>query len=514
MKKGIRYYSYIVVVCFLVNILTTNVGLAFDLQAQQDMLMSDDVLKTVFGDQISTQSDSTNLTDATIATPAKVITTSNGDVYIYSSQGVSAQVSTTKTGETTVTYSMNGANVRIKNEDTGEEFTYQYQIDGAQINLVNSLGVVVETRSVDSFGNTTSLSNQGTIEYVYSDDGLNKIVKSIDQWGNVTVYDSLGRPDYIMYIDSDGSEVMIGDYTFNSKGILESFVDHNGSTTYFESDGIRPAYTTNAQGAITQVYEYDSDNHLISVLEYAGGTDPTKQTIVEDGYYTVMFDLTPVLDEEGNPVLDASGEATFTQTLIGAYNYDEAGHISSVTQIGSGSTVTGWTEYDEWGQVIGQYNQEGVLVTEYVYNERGFLQQTISLGGVDSLTGQQVQLSYTLFDKQGRPAEVWQLGDGSNKVKSQTYEYNGEGFLESTFTYGILRGTDENNTATYNKPVDSAGNLVTDGHFTYITPPQATFDKKGRPQTVYGIARDSAGNAMLDEEGNVVLEKQQSYVYS
>ncbi|MBU4305928.1 MAG: hypothetical protein KJ893_09990 [Candidatus Omnitrophica bacterium] len=506
MKRGIRIYSYLVLVTFLVNMLTANLGFAFDLQAQQDMLMSNEVLQGVFGGQIGAQSEPGDLSQA-IAPAPKVITTSNGDVYIYSGTGASAQLSLNEMGNMEVTYTLNGANVIIKNADTGEKFTYRYQLNGQVVELLNAAGEVVRSQQFN-MGQQTSSIGQGTIRYEYSGDGL-RIVKSIDNWGNETIYDNAGRPDYIQYTDAGGNVVKVGDYKFNSKGALESFTDHNGNITHFEMDGIRPSYTTNAEGTVTQTYVYDNDGHLTQVVNQI-----SKQvTIVEDGYFTVIYDIVDVVDANGAVVLDANGNPVETLVQVGSYNYDAAGNVASITSTGAKGVVTGWTDYDEYGRVSGSYNHEATLVQQYVYNERGFLQQTLSLGAIDPFTSQQVIVSYTVFDTKGRPVGVWQIGDGGNVVKQQEYTYKESGVLDATYSLGILRGTDENNLETYSKPIDENGNLVTEGNFVYFQTSKTEFDKKGRPTTVYGVVRDDQGNPVLDVNGNTVMEKQQTYAY-
>ncbi|MFH1459245.1 MAG: dockerin type I domain-containing protein [Candidatus Omnitrophota bacterium] len=526
MKQGIRYYSYFILVCFLVNMLTVNVGLAFDLKAQQDMLMSDEVIQGIFGSQISEQSQSSDL-NREIAPAPKVITTSNGDVYIYSDEGASAQVSKNETGHTEVTYSLNGAKIKIKNENTGEEFSYRYNLNGAQVSLYrideNGNEALVSTQTFNNFGQLTSTAGQGKITYIYSQDNPDILVKSIDQWGNETIYDDQGRPDYIINYDSDGNQVQVGNYTFNSRGILETFVDYNKNVTHFENDGIRPSFTTNAQGTTTKTYTYDADGHLAQVTDEVNG----QITIVEDGYYTVTYNVEPVMDEQGVPVLDANGDPVENTVLVGAYNYNAAGQLESMTNFGDEGTMMGWTEFDATGQISGAYNQHGVLIQEYFYNQFGFLEYTVALGALNNLTDQQVKTTYTIMDDQGRPKEVWQIGDGGNKVKIQEYEYGADGLLAATYSLGIMRGSDENNQTTYCQPINAQGNLATDeSEYVYFRTSKTVFDRKGRPESVSAVCyqRDENDNFIVDangapvadrdEDGQIIYEKQQSYKYN
>ncbi|MCG2712422.1 MAG: hypothetical protein L6416_08900 [Candidatus Omnitrophica bacterium] len=519
MFKSIRSFSYVVLVSFIVNALTLGNALALDVEAWQEMLMSDEVIQGVFGGVISEQSEPGDMESAVAPAP-RVIELSNGDIAIRFSDSAQASVATTAEGLTEVTYSMSGARVKVK-DDTGEEFEFQYELEGSVVKLINSNGAVVRQESYNNLGQLLTTSAQGTTEYVYSEDGLNTLLKSIDQWGNETIYDDEGRPDYAQFTDVDGTVVVFRDYTFDNNGIMESIVDENGSTITFLEDGVRVDEITNFAGTLTTSYQYDSiTGNLISVTDHVSDSI----TMVVDGEYTQTYDIIEVVDEEGNVVLDENNEPVTELVLKGTYNYDDAGNVASVTSIGEEGIITGWTDYDEFGRISGTYNQEGVMVQSYLYNEHGFLQQTMNLGAVDTLTGDQTLISVTNFDKKGRPMEVWQIGSGGNKVKIQEYAYKENGLLDVTYSLGILRGTDETNEATFNNPVDENGNLITNNQYVYFKTSITEFDKKGRPETVYSFVRntnneyvsgyDVNGNAITTSDpSEAILEKQQIYLY-
>ncbi len=514
MFNSIRSYTYIVLVSFLVNALTLGNAFALDLEAWQDMLMSDEVIQGVFGGVISSQSESGEM-DTAVAPAPRVIEQSNGDIAIRFSDSAQASVSTTTEGLTKVTYSMSGARVKVKDLETNEEFEFQYELEGSVVKLVNSSGAVVRQETYNNFGQLLTTKAQGTNTNVYSSDGLNTLVKSIDQWGNETIYDDESRPDFAQYIEVDGTVVVFRNYTFDNIGILESIVDENGNSITFLADGIRVDEIRNFAGTLTSSYQYDDvSGNLISVTDHVSDSI----TIVDGGQYTQTYDIVPVLDDNNNPVLDAGNEPVTELVLKGTYNYDVAGNVSAITNIGEEGCVTGWTDYDEFGRISGTYNHEGALVQSYMYNDHGFLQQTMSLGDAQTV------VSVTKFDLKGRPMEVWQIGNGGNKVKIQEYVYKENGLLDTTFSLGILRGTDETNETTFNKPIDTNGNLVTDGRFTYFTTSTTEYDKKGRPSTVYSIVRNDNGDYIsgYDDNGDVIttadstqalLEKQQSYSY-
>ena len=477
MCKAIRHHFYVIVVvnCFLANILAPQMVMAQS-SIFSDRISTPQVLEDLNKEPIADQSQSGDLSQQ-IAPAPLVITTSSGDMFVVQGGSVKAALSINDKGTQETTYSIGGAKSLMRNE-FGETFTYVYNADGRVVNVVNSAGEIVSTSNYE-LGAVQSFSKQGKITYQYDDD--QKMVSSTDDWGNVTLYKA-GKPDQI--VDSAGT--VIGTYEY-SGDILLSFTDHTGSTNYFDSQGIRPNYTTNAQGTTTQVYEYDTDGHLIAVVNMTSG----QTTTVEKGYYT---SISVANEETGEPV------------LTGVYNYNADSSISSITDIAQNGVITGWTVYDDYGKVTSSYNDKGSLVQQYEYNDHGFLSRTVSLGSIDPLTGKQALTSYTLFDKNGRPSDVWQIGDGDNVVKIQEYTYKNNGLLDVTYSLGIER--------------DDAGNAVmTNGDFNYFKTAVTTYDNKARPNQVLNLVYNSAGDP-VDAMGNVVApelqakELSQKYAYS
>ncbi|MCP4649866.1 MAG: hypothetical protein GY853_07305 [PVC group bacterium] len=494
--KILRYYTLAVVFCFLANVILSVPGA--NAQTHDELLdsgLSQEVLQGLFNsnEPISNQSDAANLSQSEIAPPPLVITTSGGDIYLLQGDGVKAKMKIDQQGTLETTYSLDGADYKMINE-FGEEFHYEYSPDGQTVQILNANNEVVGEHSFE-LGKATAFSAQGKITYQYSDDGLNRLVTSTDEWGNVTHYDDLSRPTTIT--DTDGN--VVGEYKFDSKGRMQSFTDRTGNVTVFNSDGIRPLYTKNAQGTKTQEYRYDSDGHLDAVMNITNG----QITEVENGYYTVTYDTVEVLNDDGTVMTDENGEAVLEYVAVGVYSYDTAGNVESVSDLGMGGVITGFTEYDDYGRVCASYNAEGTKVQEYKYNEHGFLEMTISLGAVDPLAGEQTVLTYTIFDGNGRPSEVWQLGDGENdKIKIQEYVYKENGLLDITVSYGIER--------------DDQGNAVLNdaGNYIYFETSKTVYDKKGRPEAVYGMVRNEASELVVDSDGKPVLEIQQKYVYN
>ena len=478
MNYTLRSYSIIFVLSFaIISILIPNYVNAQSAHRDWQLgVISPEVVDALYNEKIGDQSTSGDL-EQDIAPPPIIITTSGGDIYLLNDGGVKAKLKINEKGILETTYNLEGSNAKMIDE-FGNEFTYQYNADGKTVNVVNSQGEIVRTENYE-LGKIVSFAKQGNVTYQYDDNDI--LLSSTDEWGNVTLYKD-GHASEI--IDSDGNNA--GSYKYNG-GILESFTDRTGSITYFAADGIRPVYTTNAENTVTQVYNYDDRGHLTTVVNNVS----QQVTSVEEGAYSVV-----------SRVNDETGEEVVTEV----YNYDAAGDVSSVTNIAANGVVTGWTEYDGYGRVIAAYNAEGLKVQVYEYNSHNFLQQTVGLGGVDPISGQQTILTYTLFDAKGRPAEVWQQGDGDNMVKIQEYKYKENGLLDETYSLGIKR--------------DEEGNaVILGGNFVYVRLSKTVYDDKNRPKSVYAIVHNENGD-YVDEEGNVVTdvadakeEIQQKYKY-
>ncbi len=456
MRKNISYYKYFVLISFTFYVLTGGTIFAQTGTSPYDYLdlgVGGPASTDLVNDQISDQSFPADLQGTQIAPEPLIITTSNGDYYLYQGDGLKAKLSMQQDGTDTVTFFLEGSPFLMRNE-FGEEFTYEYTLDGATVNLINSQGAIVSSEAYQS-GHLMTVSSQGSISYSYDEEG--NLVSSDDEWGNVTNY--LGGKPHVI-IDSEGN--IVGSYKYSGDN-LESFTDQFGNITYFKSDGRRPNHTTNAEGTTTQVYHYDSQGNLDYVVNNA--TNETTQ--IDQGYYS------QITNQDG--------------AIIGVYNYNIEGYTSSLTEIGGDGVVTGWTEFDDWGRAIATYNAQGTLIQQYVYNDHGFLTQTISLGDVDPLTGDQTILTYTVFDNKGRPEEVYQLGEGDNYVLIQSYEYKENGLLDLTYTYGIER--DE----------DGEAILGDDGQPISVITGMTEFDTRGRPSAVYSILTNDSGEIIGQE---------------
>ncbi|MCM8812428.1 MAG: hypothetical protein NC924_00640 [Candidatus Omnitrophica bacterium] len=471
MKKVNFYVNYLVLFFFSLSLICP-VGLVAQTNPYdyyQDPNLIDPLTQT----KISTQSTSADLNQQ-IAPPPVIITSSNGDVYLLQGDGVKAKMSVDQQGTSWTSYYLEGSERTMVNE-FGETLQFQYDQNGQVVNVVNSNGVVQDT-SLYNLGNLVTTTGQGTVTYQYDDQ--NRLASSTDQWGNVTHYTN-GKASYVT--DSTGNE--IGRYAYNNDGTMQSYTDNYGNVTEFQME--KPNLTRNAQGTVTKVYQYDVDGHLMAVNNITDGTT----TNVQEGYYTT---ITRTDTETGEPV------------VTGVYNFDTDNRVSSLVEIAANGVVTGWTEFDKSGRVVAAYNAEGMKVQVYNYNTNGFLENTVSLGAIDLTTGNQAQLSVTYFDRQGRPNEVWQIGDGGNMVKIQEYEYKANGLLDRTFSLGIER--------------DDAGNAIVDSatnQLVYVRTSVTTYDKLGRPDAVYNLVRDNEGNAVTDTStGEQVKELSQKYLYT
>ncbi|MBU1925858.1 MAG: hypothetical protein KKB82_08070 [Candidatus Omnitrophica bacterium] len=456
---------------------------------------------------IAPTSDPTDFTNmGPIAPPPLIITTSSGEQILLGADGtVKAKVNTDEKGTQWITFYEAGSEVQMQSE-WGEIFLYEYLDNGGTVYLKNANGDIISTSNYVS-GKLKSHISQGLITYAYNNEG--EVISSTDVWGNITNFEG-GKPRTVTTKDGE----IIGTYNYgtgNRVDFLETFVDSYGNTTYFGSDGVRPESVKDSFGNLKQSFQYDAEEHLVAVYEHNQDGTPNTKTTVDAGKFVAVYDLVPVLDDEtGLAQTDPQGNIIYNEVLTGIYNYDAQGNVSSITGIGEGGVVTGWTEYDDYGRVYGTYNAEGTLIQVYEYNDYGFLWRTASLGGTDPLTGEQAVLSYTIFDNKGRPFEVWQVGDNGDTIRAQEYIYKENGLMDYTISLGVERN-------------ENGEPIKVNGEFSYMVVSKTTFDDKGRTDAVYAYVRDGGGN-LLDTDGkvladqtdyaNALCEKQQQYIYN
>ncbi|MFH1776344.1 MAG: hypothetical protein ABH952_02120 [Candidatus Omnitrophota bacterium] len=343
--------------------------------------------------------DATELGDLSIAPPPVVITTSSGDIYLYQSGQMRAKMTIDQKGTDSTTFYANGAPVYIKDE-FGKITFYNYSDYGQNVTLTNSIGAVVGTEAYRDGFRLFSDGETGKVTYIYDED--NQLIGATDPFGNTTNYEN-ARPINI----TDSSGEIIGTYLYNGN-LLSTYTDQFGNTTHFGEDGIRPIYTKNAQGTITQVYQYNGLGNLEVIVNKLTG----ETTSVLEGYST------SVVSEEG--------------ALVMSYSYADSGYLSSTTKYSTDGIIGGWTIYDDYGRPAAVYNAEGSLVQTYEYNDSGFIQATVSYGKIDPLTDKPMITGRTTFDEFGRPSDVYNAAG----FLVQTYQYDARGMLDITKSYG------------------------------------------------------------------------------
>ena len=295
-------------------------------------------------------------------------------------------------------------------------------------------------------------------------DALGNVTSTTDADGQTTTYtyDDLSRLTQVVYADRSSVE-----YTYDAASNLTSMHDASG----------------------WQFYTYDVLDRLSSVTDSTSGNvnDPTNLTI---GY---QYDADNRLTDETYP----SGERV-------EYGYDNAGDLTSVTQVNAGqpNLVTTYTynattgllatetrpndtetiyTYDTSGNLIdilAQRTSTSALIEEYHYTVDASGRRTMM---VDTTTSGSTAQAY-VYDNFGQLVQVTYSNDAtidsSDEVVGYTYDADGNRLTETTYPHGMAGGasqvlqytygyedrlistTDQNGTVVDQYSYDWRGNVV------------------------------------------------------
>ena len=345
----------------------------------------------------------------------------------------------------TDSYDIRGLLVGQENS-LGEEETFDFDGSFNRDNVIDANGN--ETKYVrDEFGLTSVITDALGNETSFTYDDNNNLTSSTDARGNTTLYLYDGQNNLISTTNAlTGTTV----YTYNDEGQVTSVTDENTNKTEyaydsfgnrtvitdalthittFEYDALgRVVTTTDALDKIT-VNEYDAGDNLIKVTEnYTASQSQNYQdeyNIVTEYAYDGANRRTLITDTLGRVtenVYDDAGRLEQSiqnkhpsnttpyyldqYNLITTYGYDQFGRQNAITDTLGHVTLT---QFDDAGRVHrtivnhvdGAYTStkpDEDIITEFVYEDNGNLQQTIEFPDTPALK----RISYTEYDELNR----------------------------------------------------------------------------------------------------------------
>ncbi|MFH2139050.1 MAG: hypothetical protein ABII88_11185 [Candidatus Omnitrophota bacterium] len=410
----------------------------------------------------------------------------------FDENGASLGVQETKVQEYVYTYQ---ANVKVIDPVSGETSTVAVTKNSGFVQKTVNFGDIIDQATgeqevtgyttFDKLGRQDSTFNsddQLVQSYKYSGEGFLKYTYSYGAnkaKTGTTLFDHYSRP--VASFNMAGTEIT---------KIPQELIRALGSGLT-EADLANQDWQPYLKG-LNQTFEYDSNGFLSSSKSYGEGLVLSTSQI--SGLVAAMgssvgdaaYDVTCDYNEDGTVNYDDmvilneafDGAEMFANTYgskagdgnyFAQYDYDSDGDVDKKDLSSFGKTFeksteyrptwTGVTNYDKYGKADTVMNViedasgnqvEGVLVQKYEYNERGFMERSVSYGILTDDQGNVIKdgenpisiaTGFTQFDAGSRPVATYSLYDdglnGLQESKIQEYVYD-KGFLTQTVNFGDI----------------------------------------------------------------------------
>ncbi len=262
---------------------------------------------------------------AKVTDPLKVVTK-----YEYDKLGNKTYMTDGRGKLTSYTYTAFGMLKTVTNPDNKTE-AYKYDLSGNMVCVTDkkgnntvytydNIGLLLERKvnetgdsvkyTYDEAGNRSSMEDEsGKVTYEYDKNNRLKAIKKNSTAQLSYDYDAIGNVTKVT--DLKGYQV---DYTYDAVSRMETVAYGGKTTTYqYDDNGRRESITY--EGGIKEAYEYDKDNHLVSMSNKM----PNGSVISE---YAYEYNLA------GRQISKTDSYGTTS------YEYDKAGRITKVTAPG------------------------------------------------------------------------------------------------------------------------------------------------------------------------------------
>ena len=306
------------------------------------------------------------------------------------------------------------------------------------------------TYAYNQLGEQTSQTNQlsHSRQNVYDANG--NVVKTTDRNGRVRAfdYDALNRLTAERWPDGQGQTIRMIGRTYDADGRLTGIADSGGVTTTIAYDFDGRVHT------VDQTLPADAGKHFVQTYGYDANGRTTSLVGVLEGVTTVNL----------------------------AYAYDDAGRLTSITDIAGNKRVefayNGLGQYLTLTRYADAAGTELVAATTYDYDDANRL---TSLVHALSDSGQ-TTLAYALqYDIAGRITQLTTPDGASDYTLDNTGQLTGASLTAESYTY------DANGNRTSGGTVTDADNRITeDATYTY------TYDDEGN--LTRRTAQDASGS--------------------
>jgi len=421
------------------------------------------------------------------------------------------------------TYDSDGRIVSFA-DATGNEWTYNYNLDGNLSQIDANEGASYLIYSYDTSGRVTSVVDQTGRTVTFGYDGNGDLSSVVDVLGQTWTYTYDSSHFLLAVIDPDGIVLERNEYDsqgrvvrqYDGENNLIAAISYNsdGTSTVTDALGYSYIYTFDELGAATNELDPSgASTETVYLLDYRPFTITNAL-----GYSTDLSwspngaNLTRVVDDEGNQVdftyddlnnlvtvvdpLDYLTTYAYDGTLLTSstdalnnttsYTYTTEGFLASVTDpLGLTTTYT----YDTYGQRTSMTDTLG-NTWQYAYD---------SLGRMTDSTDPAGTVSHYEYDASGRTIQSIQNYNSAKLQNEENiwnivteYEYDARGNQVSvTDTYGKTTTYEYDLSGRLVKTTDPAGNITV-----------STYDDAGQLIT----STDAMGNTTTyeyDEAGRI-----------
>jgi RHS repeat-associated protein len=423
--------------------------------------------------------------------------------YAYDAAGQITKITDALGNYTLYFYDNNGNIIGMINRDksqTSGVFTssYTYDVMNRQISTKNELNHV-EYWAYDKGGNTLRHRDYNNHLTSYTYDGLNRVTSVTDAAGGLTEY-AYNHFGNLTSATFDGGG--------NTRGITAFTYDGNGNIlTETLPLGFVTSYTYDKENNITQ---QTLPNGKATNFSYSDTYLLTSRTDADDA---AEFTYDPA----GNMLtaVNSASAVTFTYDALNrvtgvkqddsqvSYTYDAEGNRLTITYP-DGKTVA--STYDARGLIASLLDYDGTGVSKYVYDAMERLTKT------EYTDGSSTEYAY---NAKGELVGQKEVDKNNYTLRNLAYSYDDQGNMESETRKGVWpeRSTEQLNYkydaadrliyqkidgAVSESSFDKAGNLLSDGEYTYTYDKQNRLTQKTDANGTTTYTYDNAGNLIQE----------------
>ena len=471
--------------------------------------------------------------------------------------------------KTTYDYNVNNQQV-AKTDPTGAKSTYSYDDGNHVIKQTDPMND--STNYLYDQNNLTTLTTPdgASAKLAYDDQG--RLTSSTDKSGLQTTYqyDKFGNPTVIEKV-KDGQTFMHAENQYDENGYLIATIV-NGKKTSFTNDALGRKITETMPSGTVMRFTYDDDNNVLTSsvgdkttkFEYDSLGNVTKKTLPNGHVTTYTYknqQLQSVKSHSDDGLTQnysynsggLLGSISVGQDTVAAYDYDDAGNVTTSTDYNGKQTTIGYdaanrqvsatlgdattkTAYNADGQIASTTTGNG-NTTSYDYDASGnVVKETLPDGTIVENTYD--VMGHMLSSKTNGKTVTYEYDALGNRTSmtdaagnKTSYTYNADGqVLSSTNALGhktsyvyndnvqLTQTLNNRGEVTAKYSYDDAGNVVSVSNSQHVMRTM-TYDANNNLLTVKDANGDLVSQTELNSDEQVIstinaLNSKSSVAYS